>query len=189
MISITLEDGVCGICRDWLPEEPDYVYHSKEGDLERPGCCVQLNCCNQNVHGACLVKELVRLCPNWGQGHGCVNMGCPFCAERLDQDLVCEAVCTDLMHKFSLMPGSLLKAFKKGELERAPWAEAGEYIVTNEVGYGNGKRTMSAVENNWPAFGVEPDFVAKKVRYDSQLEGTIFDMEIQPEWEYYGSLR
>lgn len=189
MIPITFEDGVCGICRDWLPEEPDYVYHSKEGDLDLPGCCVQLKCCNQNVHGACVVKELVRLCPNWGQGHGCVNMGCPFCAERLDQDLVCEAVCTDLLHKISLMSGGQLQAFKMGEMECAPWAEIGKDIGTNEIGYGKGKPTMNAVDDEWPLFGVEPERVAQNVRHDSQLEAAMFDMEFQPEWEYYGNLR
>lgn len=76
MIPIPTEnDGeICGICRSWLPEYPDYQYYGDNADLETPGCCPWLPCCAQNVHGACLVKELVRQCPDYvfdrSQNHG-----------------------------------------------------------------------------------------------------------------------
>jgi len=189
MIPIPLEAGICGICRDWLPEELNYVSYSSYGDLEKPGCCPQLRCCAQNVHSACLIKELVRKCPDWGKGHGCVSMGCPFCSEKLDESLACEAVCTDLMYKISLMSGGLLEAFKVGEMERTPWAEVKQDMDIAQEVSGNEERAASPIEAYWQPSSVGQGHVAEDVRDDSQLEAGMFDIDFQPDWEYYGRIR
>ena len=116
-------------------------------------------------------------------------MGCPFCSEKLDESLACEAVCTDLMYKISLMSGGLLEAFKVGEMERTPWAEVKQDMDIAQEVSGNEERAASPIEAYWQPSSVGQGHVAEDVRDDSQLEAGMFDIDFQPDWEYYGRIR